>query len=573
VVFCDRVFSSDGSFDMHQKIKKSLIHTGFKEGEIVIVNGFTKSGGAQSDSQIEKEVSQAVEKFNNGTYKVLIGSTACIGEGLNLQENSAALHHFDIPFRPSDFIQRNGRIDRQGNSQDSVHLHTYMSSGTIDNYSVSLVQRKANWIDQLLKTKSHVFVNPNDENFVDADELLLALTEEWGDARGAEARREKMSRQKEQKLAEAQDAQRKELLAQLSLLRGSLKAFEGDKGSPRYQNRVKKINIVEKALLNNPAITDQQKAVAKKDTPFLYSKDLDQVILKGDLFFSHGTPYEIVQLNFKKREFTGKPLREDKRAYQPPYSPYAQSRNLNEEMPVVKMKSAHNFSYYPQPSREDKKRILLIDTKEFYKIEDEAFKEKYYERHIKAYYSNSEFTPIQFFSGRDDGKLIIQDHKPYAGDEDKPLALINPFNESGREKIREAIRAGVDFDNKYRQESHLETIGETLPEIHRLIEKALAGEGREVAEPDPLMRENTPEHFRENLIALGRRPGYRDNVMAAAQYLIRTAEPADKERLKGTLLSLGCADPESTRNILAAWIKERPGLPRRLTPDDPLMRR
>jgi superfamily II DNA/RNA helicase len=297
-----------------------------------------------------------VEKFNNGTYKILIGSTACIGEGLNLQENSAALHHFDIPFRPSDFIQRNGRIDRQGNSQDAVDLHTYMSAGTIDNYSVSLVQRKANWIDQLLKTKSHVFVNPNDENFVDADELLLALTEEWGDARGAEARREEMNRQKEQKLAEALDAQRKELLAQLPLLRGSLKSFEGDKGSAQYQNRVKKINIVEKALLNNPAITDQQKEIAKKDTPFLYSRDLDQAILKGDLFFSHGTPYEIVRLNFKKREFTGKPLREAKRTYQSPYSPYAQGLNLNREISVVKMKSEYNFSYYPQPSREDRKR-------------------------------------------------------------------------------------------------------------------------------------------------------------------------------------------------------------------------
>jgi hypothetical protein len=76
VVFCDRVFSSDASFDMHRKIKKSLVDAGFQESEIVIVNGFTKSGGAQSDSQIEKEVSQAVEKFNNGTYKVLIGSTA-----------------------------------------------------------------------------------------------------------------------------------------------------------------------------------------------------------------------------------------------------------------------------------------------------------------------------------------------------------------------------------------------------------------------------------------------------------------------------------------------------------------
>ncbi|MDR2303351.1 MAG: hypothetical protein LBE10_02015 [Treponema sp.] len=103
-----------------------------------------------------------------------------------------------------------------------------------------------------------------------------------GDASGADARREEMNRQKEQKLAGAQHAQRKELLPQLSLLRGSLKSFEEDKGSARYQNRVKKINIVEKALLNNPGITDQHKAVAKKDTPFLYSKGTDQVILKGE---------------------------------------------------------------------------------------------------------------------------------------------------------------------------------------------------------------------------------------------------------------------------------------------------
>jgi len=180
VIFCDRVFSSDVSFNIHDKIKKALCNAGFKPEEITIVNGFTKSGGTKNDTVIEKEVSHAVESFNKGIYKVIIGSTACIGEGLNLQENSSALHHFDIPFRPSDYIQRNGRIDRQGNSQNKVELHTYMSAGTIDNYSVSLVQRKANWIDLLLKTKSNVFLNPNDESYIDADELLLALTEEWG---------------------------------------------------------------------------------------------------------------------------------------------------------------------------------------------------------------------------------------------------------------------------------------------------------------------------------------------------------------------------------------------------------
>jgi hypothetical protein len=103
-------------------------------------------------------------------------------------------------------------------------------------------------------------------------------------------------------------------------------------------------------------------------------------------------PYEIVQLNFKKREFVGKPLREVRNTYYPSYSNYAQGRNLNEEISVVKMESANNFIYYPQPSREDKKRIVLIDIKEFYQIEDEIFKEMYYNRHLKSCH-RSEFIP------------------------------------------------------------------------------------------------------------------------------------------------------------------------------------
>jgi hypothetical protein len=511
-----------------------------------------------------------VEKFNNGTYKILIGSTACIGEGLNLQENSAALHHFDIPFRPSDFIQRNGRIDRQGNNQNSVDLHSYMSGGTIDNYSVSLVQRKANWIDQLLKTKSHVFVNPNDENFIDADELLLALTEEFGNADQAAARREEMNRVKEQKLAEAQVAQRKELLSQLSLLHGSLKAFEGDKGSPQYQNRIGKINIVEKALLSNPTVTEQHIKIVKKDTPFLYSKDTDQIVLKGDLFFSHGTPYEIVQLNFKKREFTGKPLREAKRNI---YSPYDQGQNLNTEISVVKMKSAYNFSYYPEPSREDKKHIRLIDTKAFYGIEDEAFKERHYERHLEGC-KHSDFAPVRFFNYREDGKLLIQDHDTYeTGDDGNLVRPLNPFNEADMGKIKTAMNRGIDYGNSYREESCLETLGETLPEIRRLIEKTMTAAGEEVAEPDPLPKANIPENFRENLTDLAKQPRYRNDVMAAAQYLIRTAEPSDRERLKGKLVSLGCADPASTRKILAAWVQDPPEIRRSMAPPEPAMER
>jgi hypothetical protein len=201
---------------------------------------------------------------------------------------------------------------------------------------------------------------------------------------------------------------------------------------------------------------------------------------------------------------------------------------------------------------------VLIDTKDFYKIEDEAFKEKYYDRHLTSCHRN-EFTPIRFFVYRDNGKLMIRDGEAFAADEDgKPVQALNPFNESDREKIKAALKKGIEFDNEYYQESYFETIGETLPEISRLIEKAMAGLGQEVAEADPLPKENTPENFRDNLIDLGKRPRYRNDVMAAAQYLIRTAEPSDKERLKGKLISLGCADPESTRKILTSWIQEPP---------------
>jgi hypothetical protein len=180
---------------------------------------------------------------------------------------------------------------------------------------------------------------------------------------------------------------------------------------------------------------------------------------------------------------------------------------------------------------------------------------------------------MRFFDYQDSGKLMIRNDEAYAADEDgKPVQALNPFNETDREKIMAALKKGIEFDNEYRQESYLETIGETLPELHRLIVKAMAQEeGQEVAETSPLRKENTPENFRENLIDLGRRPHYRNDVMDAAQYLIRTADPSDKELLKGTLVSLGCTDPDSTRKILSAWIQKKPGIPCSVTPVEPGM--
>jgi hypothetical protein len=459
VIFCDRVFSGDGTFNIHNKIKQALCGTGFKADEIVIVNGFTKSGGLKSDSRNEKEVSQAVAAFNQGTYKAIIGSTACIGEGLNLQENSAALHHFDIPFRPSDFIQRNGRIDRQGNAQQSVELHTYMSAGTIDNYSVSLVQRKANWIDQLLRTTSNVFLNPNDESYVDADELLLALTEEWGDAAKAEERRKEMERIKAGKLLEGRHIQRKNNLASLSLMRNALCGFSGDKGSASYQNRIRKIRSLESGLLSNPAFT--QHHLVKTSVPFLYAKETDSIIRKGDILILSGDQYTVASLNFRKQECTLRRLII-------PENGEAKDRSI----------TIHEFGHddgrlvhIPQPDMEERRLIKVLHTEDFYRHPNAGLKERYYTHHLRCASSNNEFTPL-VFTISDGGALLIKELRYYLygyGD----VCYLNPYKADDKETVRYAAQKDIVFYDEPERDAWLKWLQRLLPEIHELIVPSL----------------------------------------------------------------------------------------------------
>jgi hypothetical protein len=471
VVFCDRVFSSDGLFNIHDKIKSALCGTGFKADEIVVVNGFTKSGSLKSDSMVEKEVSQAVAAFNRGKYKVIIGSTACIGEGLNLQENSSALHHFDIPFRPSDFIQRNGRIDRQGNSQSSVTLHTYMSAGTIDNYSVSLVQRKANWIDQLLKTKSNVFINPNDENYLDADELLLALTEEWGDASKAEERRKEMERVKEEKLLEAQNQKRKEQLASLSLQRGSLAAYRGDKGQPSYQNRLRKIEMLEKSLLENPSFTEY--VIVKTSVPFLYSRGRDMIIRKGDILISQGKPYEVTTLNFKRREFHARPIWEGEIENTP--------SDKNIVMSVNALKKERASAYIPQPSWDEWKLLIAIHTEGFYSHPNKTLQEKYYPLHLVCATSN-EYTPPIFSLG-EEGKLAITEERYYAYKApDFMNSRLNPFSLDGVKLIQTAARMGMEIEHEWRRDTYYGLFRNCVPELAAILSRTAPIDEENLAE-------------------------------------------------------------------------------------------
>jgi hypothetical protein len=528
VVFCDRVFSADLSFNLHDKIKKYLAEAGFKSSEIIIINGFTKSGGGQPESAVEKETARAVEEFNEGRYKAIIGTTACIGEGLNLQKNSAALHHFDIPFRPSDFIQRNGRIDRQGNTQQSVELHTYLAAGTIDNYSVNLVQKKADWIDQLLKTKSNVFTNPDSDSFIDPEEIMLALTEEWGGGK-AQERRAELERVKARKEQDAWQDKCRSDLASLSLLRGAVTNYTGDKGRLPFQNRIRKIAAVEKLLLNNPAFKHPD--LIESGEPFLYNRKEHIVIRKGDMLFQNGFQYTVKSLDFKKQEIVAEPLIKKRYTYG-----YAHEYFENEKR-VAASDIKNDGAYFPQPSPSQRALLSSLHTLDFYRHDDTALKAACYQRHLQACRFNDLTVPV--FSTDERGALCIENCRFVYRD---PL---NPFVPEDQRKILSALNKGLFINNG--EQTYMPLLKACLPRLYEAVSLKLE-----------LMRppfENTADNLKKNVVHFTRFPAFNGKPVDALNHLISLSTPEEKQAILQKLHSYGCTDPASTKQALSSWLQ------------------
>jgi hypothetical protein len=437
VVFCDRIFDSEARFNLHDKIKSYLVEKGFSEHEIVLINGFTKSGGKRSDGAIEKDVSKAISGYNAGKYKIIIGTTACIGEGVNLQKNSSAVHHFDIPFRPSDFTQRNGRVDRQGNEQKKVALHSYLATGTIDNYSAALVQNKANWIDILLRTKSNTFTNPNDENSVDMNALLLSLTEEWGDKNKADALREELKRQKEEAEHEAWNKKLNSNLKSLSLMRCSIQSVKNKDGAD-YKNRIDKIRNLERALKDNPLFAKHE--LLGNLEPFLYNTKTGLVIRKGDFLVIRGM--EIVTgFDFKKQTFTTMAAPDGGDANKYDISKVTMMENEKTEW---RFRPGNSIKYHFENPPPEQKSVLrlLNDCTAFYSYHDKNVVRDYYKTHLACFtgYRSDEVLSPLVFSVDANGKLNIGHSYNY----DDVKNALNPFDASDKEKILKASAAGIE---------------------------------------------------------------------------------------------------------------------------------
>ena len=139
LIFCDTSTPKDG-FNVYDEIKRHLVILGVQIDEIAYIH--------EATSDRRKE--QLFERVRNGNIRILIGSTSKLGLGVNVQDKLIALHHVDVPWRPADMVQREGRILRQGNTNEEVFIYRYVSEGSFDAYSWQLLETKQHFISELL---------------------------------------------------------------------------------------------------------------------------------------------------------------------------------------------------------------------------------------------------------------------------------------------------------------------------------------------------------------------------------------------------------------------------------------
>ncbi len=139
LVFCDSSTPKSG-FNLYDELKDRLVILGVPEDKIAYIH----------DAESESARSKLFMKVRRGDIRVLIGSTFKLGLGVNVQDRLIALHHLDVPWRPADMIQREGRILRQGNTNDIVYIYRYITEGSFDAYSWQLLETKQRFISDLL---------------------------------------------------------------------------------------------------------------------------------------------------------------------------------------------------------------------------------------------------------------------------------------------------------------------------------------------------------------------------------------------------------------------------------------
>ena len=162
LLFCDlSTPKNDGNFNVYEDIRKKLVAAGVPENEIEFIHN--------ADNEAKKAA--LFSKVRSGDVRILLGSTAKMGAGTNVQSRLVAVHHLDVGWKPSDMTQRNGRIIRQGNMNKEVKVFNYVTEGTFDSYLFQTLENKQRFISQIMTSKSPV------RSCEDVDEQALSYAE------------------------------------------------------------------------------------------------------------------------------------------------------------------------------------------------------------------------------------------------------------------------------------------------------------------------------------------------------------------------------------------------------------
>lgn len=177
LIFCDiSTPKNDGSFTVYDEIRNGLMERGVPEKEIAFIHDY--------NTETQKE--ELFSKVRQGKVRFLMGSTQKMGAGMNVQNKMIAAHHLDVPWRPADLEQQDGRIIRQGNENEKVYIYRYVTENTFDAYSWQILESKQKYISQIMTSKSPA------RSCDDIDETALGYAETKALCTGNPLIREKM---------------------------------------------------------------------------------------------------------------------------------------------------------------------------------------------------------------------------------------------------------------------------------------------------------------------------------------------------------------------------------------------
>ncbi len=250
----EKIVEAEVFDDVYHDIKRKLMNRGVPEEEIAFIH--------EANTELRK--TELFGKVRSGQVRFLIGSTQKMGAGTNVQDRLVALHHLDVPWRPSDIEQQEGRILRQGNRNDTVSIFRYVTEGTFDSYSWQVIENKQKFISQIMTSKSPV------RSCEDVDEAALTYAEVKALATGNPYIKEKMdldiqvSRLKLMKanhtsqIYRLEDNIAKNYPKQIEVLQERIRGFQADMETVRKNLPADKDNFSMK--VGNRIFTDKKEA-------------------------------------------------------------------------------------------------------------------------------------------------------------------------------------------------------------------------------------------------------------------------------------------------------------------------